>query len=332
MLADSKPKVSVGIIAYNIERLIGQAIESVLMQRTDFTVQLVIGEDCSTDRTRAIILDFQRRFPERIKVLIREQNLGYPRNTLETVAECSGEYLAWLDGDDYWTSADKLQRQVDFLEAHPQCALCFHRVEVLQEPAGTIAFEHPPVQYRRPILSGADIATEKFIAASSLVCRRTFFPNLDEGFWSLKAHDWPLHLLLSERGEAGYVDEVMARYRIHPQSSWSSMPLHEQWPHLIAMFQYVAPRLSGKKRSIIVGKTALTLVRLASYYSRQGELAVGRKYLKQALLYSPHAGPKTMQKMGRLGLELYMPGCVRLLRWAKRLSDRSQRTSCRDTK
>src|SRR5580700_3234664 len=108
-------KLSVAMITYNQERYIGQAIESVLAQRVNFDYEIVIGEDCSTDGTREIVRDFGRRYPNRIVPLVRDQNLGGPKNLISTLASCRGQYVALLEGDDHWTSADKLQKQVDYL-------------------------------------------------------------------------------------------------------------------------------------------------------------------------------------------------------------------------
>src|ERR1700676_4069851 len=101
-------KLSVMMITYNHERFIAQAIESVLAQRVNFDYEIVIGEDCSTDRTRNIVMDFHRRYPDRIVPLLRRYNLGGPENLIATLASCGRQYVALLEGDDYWTCADKL--------------------------------------------------------------------------------------------------------------------------------------------------------------------------------------------------------------------------------
>lgn len=117
------PLVSVCMITYNHEPYIAQAIESVLMQQTDFPVELVIGEDCSTDNTRAIVCDYRERYPRRIHLLLPEYNLGMFPNFVATLQACDGRYIALLEGDDYWTDPFKLQKQVDFLEVHPEYGL-----------------------------------------------------------------------------------------------------------------------------------------------------------------------------------------------------------------
>src|SRR5687768_16687744 len=112
-------KVSVAMITYNHEAFVAQAIESVLMQKTDFDFELVIGEDCSTDKTREIVNGYKSKYGERIRVLLPAKNLGINRNLKQTLLACQGRYIALLEGDDYWTSSLKLQKQVNFLDTHP---------------------------------------------------------------------------------------------------------------------------------------------------------------------------------------------------------------------
>ena len=122
------PKVSVVMLAYNIGRYVETAIRGVLSQQTDYPVQLVIAEDCSTDDTRAICLRYKERYPDRITLLLHEQNMGLQRNFMDAHRHCTGEYIAICDGDDYWFDRRKLQRMTDFMDANPRYALCFHRV------------------------------------------------------------------------------------------------------------------------------------------------------------------------------------------------------------
>ena len=129
----STMKVSVHMITYNHEKFIAQAIESALMQQVDFDYEIVIGEDCSTDRTREIVVAYQQRHPDKIRLLLHEQNVGVSLNDIRVYRACRGEYVAWLEGDDYWTSPHKLQKQADFLDSHPACSACFHPVTVFFE-------------------------------------------------------------------------------------------------------------------------------------------------------------------------------------------------------
>src|SRR6266478_192430 len=126
-------KVSVMMITYNHQRFIAQALESILAQAVNFDYEIVVGEDCSTDETRNVLMDFYRRYPDRIVPLLRNPNLGVMGNLEATLRECRGQYLALLEGDDYWTSGDKLQRQADFLDSHPDYAVCCHRAQIVDD-------------------------------------------------------------------------------------------------------------------------------------------------------------------------------------------------------
>ena len=127
------PKVSVCLVTYNHEKFIKQAIESVFMQKTDFDYEVVIGEDYSTDNTRKILSQYQMRYPHRIKAIFNNKNVGPVENFIRTLSTCKGKYIAYLEGDDYWTDAYKLQKQVDFLDKHPDYSLCFHSVEAFHQ-------------------------------------------------------------------------------------------------------------------------------------------------------------------------------------------------------
>ena len=127
-IADNGVFVSILMVTYNHAPYIEQAVNSILIQETDFPYEIVIGEDCSTDNTRAIAIRLQQQYPDKVRLLLHKQNLGYfgSRNFLTTLEACRGNYIAMLDGDDYWTSPHKLQLQVDFMESHPDCSLSFH--------------------------------------------------------------------------------------------------------------------------------------------------------------------------------------------------------------
>jgi glycosyltransferase involved in cell wall biosynthesis len=125
-----EPLVSVLMMTYNHIAYIAQAIEGVLRQKVSFPIELVIGEDCSTDGTREVALEYQQRYPDIIRVLAWEKNVGMTRNGYDTTKACRGKYIAFCEGDDYWHHPDKLQRQADHLESHPECGLVFSSYDV----------------------------------------------------------------------------------------------------------------------------------------------------------------------------------------------------------
>src|SRR5262245_7894840 len=142
-MADN-PKVSVCMITYNHERYIAQALESALVQETTFPVEIVVGDDCSTDSTNSVLQDLRRRFPERVRLLDRSSNLGMNRNFADVLANCRGRYVALLEGDDYWTDTLKLQKQVDALDAHLEWAICFHTTHCFHEDGAHPPYDYPP--------------------------------------------------------------------------------------------------------------------------------------------------------------------------------------------
>ena len=124
------------MVTYNHRPFIAQAIEGVLQQKTNFPFELVIGEDCSTDGTREIVDEYQKKYPNIIRVVTSEKNVGMKKNGLRTVQACRGKYLAFCDGDDYWQSPLKLQKQADYLESHPECGLVYSSYDVYHVSSG----------------------------------------------------------------------------------------------------------------------------------------------------------------------------------------------------
>jgi glycosyltransferase involved in cell wall biosynthesis len=213
-------KVSVAMLAYNHERFIAQAIDSVLMQKVNFDYEIIIGEDCSVDRTRDIVVDYQKRYPDRVRLLLPEKNLGACENSLQVHKACQGEYVAILEGDDYWTSPSKLQKQVDFLNSHPECALCFHNAIIFYEDGSG-----EPRSYcradQKEISTLEDLLAGNFIPTCSVMFRRGLFDEIPDWIYSVPFGDWPFHILNARYGKIGYIKEVMGAYRVHSGGVYS---------------------------------------------------------------------------------------------------------------
>ncbi len=139
-MSDSDIKVSVMMVTYNHEKYIEQAIQSVLNQNTNFKYELLIGEDCSTDCTREIVERYQVKYPQIIKIVRHNKNVGALKNEAELRQRCRGQYIAVLEGDDYWIYCDKLKRQVEFLDRHPEYIGVSHNVKVLGENGEKIPY------------------------------------------------------------------------------------------------------------------------------------------------------------------------------------------------
>ncbi|HSU53605.1 MAG TPA: glycosyltransferase [Candidatus Dormibacteraeota bacterium] len=244
------PKLSIFSITFNHAPFIRQALESILTQRVSFDYEIVVGDDCSTDGMRAILEEYQRRFPDRIKPIFRDKNVGMMRNVVETLNQCQGDYIACLEGDDYWTDPDKLQLQVDFMDQNPGCALCHHRVAHIASPGETVIREFPASRFRAPRSEPHWLAILNYIQTCSVVFRRKWMPSFDEEFLSLKLGDWPLFALLSERGSIEYLDRTMAHYRVHAGNSWNNRAADYKLRAMEGMAQYLLPRVSDETKPL----------------------------------------------------------------------------------
>ena len=215
-------KVSVAMITYNHERFIAQSIEGVLMQQTDFAVELVIGEDCSTDGTRAIVRRYGERHPERIRLLLPERNLGADANLAAVLKACRGQYVALLEGDDYWTDPTKLQKQVDFLEEHPDYVLCHHDAVIVDENGALIKNSKLPPDSRRDF-SGEELIKGALILTLTACFRHIVTENPPEHFRVLNS-DTFLFSLLGNYGRSKYLGDTIKpdAYRVHSGGVWSS--------------------------------------------------------------------------------------------------------------
>ena len=259
-------KLSVAMITYNHERFIRQAVESVLAQKVNFDFEIVIGEDCSTDNTRKIVTELQQQCPKRIVALMRPRNLGAMRNLQETLAACKGQYIALLEGDDYWTSEDKLQRQVESLDSHPECAISCHRARFINEmsPGNTTVF--PSIS--AGTYSIDDLLCGNFIMTCSAVCRWGSMGRLPDWFLSLSLADWPMFALLAREGTIELMDDIMADYRVHSGGIWSSRSESSRLQDAIRALHFLAPVL-GARHNKAVRKM------VARCYLRWGEIAQG---------------------------------------------------------
>jgi glycosyltransferase involved in cell wall biosynthesis len=187
-----RPSVSVAMLVYNHERYIAEAIESVLMQKTTFSVQLVIAEDFSSDGTRSILFDYQKRFSDKIKLILQNKNVGLRQNKFDLFLHLQGDYIAVLEGDDYWTDSFKLQKQVNFLENNLDYAMSMGKVQILIEKTGLIKKKKEHVNpANREFFTLKDYLKAPFSHTSTFlfkkeVCSRSKFSSNSSKNWENK--------------------------------------------------------------------------------------------------------------------------------------------------
>ena len=222
------PVISVSILTYNQREVVGRAIESVLAQRIDVPYEIIIGDDCSDDGTQDVLRRYRARYPGIIQLILhprRYQNEILGRtNNITNLSNCRGKYTAMLDGDDYWTDPDKLQRQYDRLEADPELTMCLHNSIVVPEGEHPGEQDYPDTMSRGTIrqtgiYTHRDVATRRLEAQiGSLMFRTRCVEYFPEWFWQIVSADFALYLMVSERGKVFYDAAPASVYTVCPTS------------------------------------------------------------------------------------------------------------------
>ncbi len=243
------PLVSVAMITYNHVAYIRQALESVRAQWVDFPIEVVISDDRSPDGTATEIDRFQADHPELpIRRLDPPANIGMHANLDRVWRACRGKYIALLEGDDFWTSADKLATQVTFMEANPECTVCGHAVTVVGADGAAVA-EYPERPADIPTLSDhSPLFKMNYLQTCSVVCRRGVVNGIPSWFHPLKLADWPLFILHAVRGSVGFLPRNLASYRVHSGGVWSSLPAPARHALTQQMWEVLAPHLPRAAR------------------------------------------------------------------------------------
>lgn len=220
-IIDDKCKVSVCMITYNHEAYVKKAIQSVYMQETDFPLELVLGDDASTDNTPEVIRSIVPPPHVRNNIQLRSVNLGMLKNFASTLQQCSGQYIALLEGDDYWIDPKKLQRQVDFLDKNPDFSICYHSVKF---DAGTSTLKDDESGDDRDVSDIYDLARGNFMHTCSVVFRSNLFGEFPPGFYNSTVGDYFLHMLNAQHGKIKKIPGLMGVYRVHQGGIWSMQP------------------------------------------------------------------------------------------------------------
>ena len=303
-------KVSVCLTTFNHERFVRQAIESVLMQETDFHYELVIGEDCSTDGTRAIVRDYAACYPKIIRPLLPERNQGMISNFVAVLKACRGQYVALLEGDDYWTNTSKLQKQVHLLETTAH-AFCYHHA-LYQYDDGSEAPQLPGIALRKATAGVEDLLFPVTVPTCSVVFRRSALPALPGWYFELPFGDWSLWILLASNGTVAYLPEDMAVYRVHSSGVSSSWDAAERLHGLVHMFNHVNRYLDYRYDAVIRRRLSLYLLQLAVLYTDRGDRARAKHYLKQALRGRPLNSEVRLVDLLVTIIRLYTPPIYKL--------------------
>lgn len=246
-MAAAKPLVSVSMITYNHEPYIAQAIESVLAQKTSFPFELVIGEDCSSDRTPEIVEHYRAQYPDVIRVLPNTERLGPNRNAARTFMACRGDYIAFLDGDDYWICEEKLEKQVKELEANQITAGVFVRTRVVTEDGAPTARVWPE-DGSQTFWKLQELISWQPYHPSALLVRNPHWSSWPDWLRKVYNLDWSIGIEISKQGPLRYLDFIGSAYRITANGIWTSLNSPAQLEHRISTYRTAALALPLKNR------------------------------------------------------------------------------------
>lgn len=279
-----EPLVSICCITYNHENYIQQALDGFIMQKTNFPFEVLINDDASTDNTANIIRDYEKKYPNIIKPIYQTEN-QFSKDisifAIYTFPRIKGKYVALCEGDDYWTDPLKLQKQVDFLDTHLECSICFHPVKVIcaEEPKLNEIFPSHKFRFNKTVLSINDLVKHNFIQTNSVMYRWMFnSENIQEIFpRNILPEDWYFHLIHAEKGLIGYIDEVMSVYRKHSGSIWwdNSHKKLEQYKRygskMLNFYMCIDKHLNYKYTKVITQNASMLFCEMIKVFNKNTE-------------------------------------------------------------
>ncbi len=276
--------VSVCLITYNHVNYIRQAVEGILMQRANFSFDIIIADDFSTDGTREILTEYKERFPN-IQLILQKKNVGPGQNVIDLLNAPKSKYVAYLEGDDFWTDTHKLQKQVDFLDANPKICGCYHDVVVVDENGKLIKDTYYHAD--KEVLSQSDcLINGGSYCTGSLMFRSLALKNMPP--WFMKSpSDYAIDLLITEFGDIAYLNENMGAYRIHQGGSWQGKLMHKNYEDVIKRFQICLtnPKFQKEYGNIINKRIGELAGSVALLYQKERKYFKKLKYIGYYIYY-----------------------------------------------
>jgi glycosyltransferase involved in cell wall biosynthesis len=284
-------KVSICMITYNQEKYISQSIEGVIRQNVNFQIELIIGEDCSTDTTREICLKYQNKYPSLITLLPSNKNVGMNQNFIRTLHACKGQYIAICEGDDYWVNPSKLKKQIEFLDKHQSFSLCFHRANKIKlNKQITSSFEN--IESRKYL--GVELLTKTFIPTASVVFRND--RKEDYSFLANKNIIYPdifLWLNIASKGEVFCLSENMSVYRIQENSVTNVVYSKENVEKIINNFKILNNTFNYKYDKIVNSIISKNYIKISKIGFKKGDIIYSKYLMLSAIYYIKSIFKKT---------------------------------------
>jgi glycosyltransferase involved in cell wall biosynthesis len=292
-------KVSVCTVTYNHEPYIRQTLDSVLMQDVDFPYEIIVGDDGSTDGTRAILQEYADAYPDRVRLVLHETNQG-PRKNVQSVRErVRGEYIAILDGDDFWIDSTKLRRQIKFLDSHRtfSATACRYRSvfeSTTNRHGPAVSPEQPEIIDMKQYLDGV------WIGASGFVYRVSMVPEIPDWTWDLHCGDKGLQFLCVRQGPIRFFNEIMSAYRIHGGGMYSGIGLQQRVQWMVEYLKVFDDELDGAYSHILHPRIASKYYLLAFLCDEHGDRAGSLEAVRRARQFSFPVGQRVLEEGRRI--------------------------------
>ena len=297
------PVVSIVVPTYNHVRWIRAAIESVLMQRTRWPLEIIISEDASTDGTRSLVERFAQDHPDQIRLIGSEHNLRSNEVVARGLRAARGRYVCLLDGDDFWTDETKVQRQADFLDAHPECSAVFYNAFVVEDDKVTerrwTRADLSPRLRETDIWEGNPFATCAGMIRTELV---RDVPAWYADFFPLT--DWPLYVLCAQHGELAFSDEPCGGYRLHAGGLVSPMAGVRKRDSIEAFYRRMTRVLEPSQAAKAKRGCSRYFLDWAAAHLHAGELGAARDCFRRGLRCGGVGSGVPVGSAARLGLLL----------------------------
>lgn len=278
--------VSVCCLTYNHEPYIRQCLEGFIIQKTDFEFEVLIHDDASTDNTAEIIREFEEKYPHIIKPIYQTEN-QYSKGIKATFAynfpRAQGKYIAFCEGDDYWTDPLKLQKQINFLEANADYSICFH--PVLINKNGQLVKDY----ITRQVPESSDImelANGNYIHTPSVIFRKRI-ENLPNWLVDCSAGDYALHMLNAQYGKIKRLNDIMAVYRIHDSNMWVNQDEFKMGANVISYLSVMHGNFTSEINKKIEKRLKQSIYDLLKKFWEAKDYASAESYFQKLVTLNP---------------------------------------------
>lgn len=222
-------RLSILLVSYNQIEYIDQCLDGILLQEFDSRMELIIADDYSSDGTAERLKERLKDVTFEVKFLISYKNLGLGKNYLRGIAACRGEFVSFLEGDDYWTDPQRLRKHVDFLERNPLCPMSFNPYAIYHQKTGSLTIPKLKVKSEVNFYSSKKLIQYNVIGnLSACIFRKTALDSVSAQWFEYNITDWFLGIYLAEKYPVAQLNEVMSVYRINSKGLWSKYSEEDQ--------------------------------------------------------------------------------------------------------